>query len=56
MCGYGMAVRFLTDFVLHSSKHYHQVHATYLRRLSKKDAAVCGAVICSVHGDSNLHM
>jgi hypothetical protein len=51
-----MAVGYFTDVVLHSSKNYHHERATNLRRLSKKDSAVDGAVNVRFHGDSNLQV
>ena len=51
-----MAVGDFTDVVLHSSKNYHHERATNPRRLSKKVAAVSGAVIVRFHEDSNLQV
>jgi len=44
-CGYGMAGGSLTDVTLHTSRNYHQVRATEIRRLSKDVAVACGAVV-----------
>jgi len=54
-CGYGMAVGYFTDVVIHSSKNYHQESATELRRLSKEVAAACGVVSEHFHGVSPLY-
>ena len=51
-----MAGGYFTDVVLHSSKNYHHERATNPRRLAKKDAAVCGAVIVRFHEYSNLQV
>jgi len=49
-----MAGDCFTD-VLHSSKNYHQEHATEPRRLRKDVLAAWGAVILRFHGVANLH-
>jgi len=54
-CGYGMAGGYLTDVTLHSSRNYHQVRATELRRQSKDVAVAGGAVTLSFHGVSILY-
>ena len=51
-CGYGMAGGYFTDVMLHSSRNYHQVRATELRRLSKDVAVDGGAVILRFDGVS----
>ena len=43
--GYDMAGGCFTNYVLHSSRNYHQEHATDLRRLSKDVVAAWGAVV-----------
>jgi hypothetical protein len=44
MCGYGMAVGYLTDVVLHSLENYRPEGTTLLRPLSMEVAAAFGAV------------
>jgi len=52
--GYFMAGGCFTDVMLHSSKNYHQDHATESHRLPKNVMAAWGAVIYCFHGVSNL--
>ena len=53
--GYGMAGGCFTDVMLHSSKNYHQEHATEPRRLPKDVMVVWGFEIFRFHGVSNLY-
>jgi len=50
-----MAGGCFTDDVLHSSRTYHQDHATEARRLPKTVAAAWGVVILHFHGVANLY-
>jgi len=51
----GMAGGCFTNVVLHSSKNYHQEHATEPCRLPKDVVAPWGAVILRFHEVVNLH-